>query len=205
MFPIELIDSGIKTFLNKKFLHTPVAMTVEKKELFIVLSYLGNLSLALRTRLQNSINKNLPFCKIKVIFKSTTRLSNFFRFKDKVPFNLRSNVVYKFSCGRCNATYYGKTYLHFNIRAGELSSVSPLTREKLEQVKQLLLLKIICSFAITQFPSRTSKFWQVVIQNFTLRSKKVLILRDKPKVNRNEKYLLLIWLLYSCSNILLER
>ena len=149
VFPIELIDSGIKTFLNKKFLHTPVAMTVEKKELFIVLSYLGNLSLALRTRLQNSINKNLPFCKIKVIFKSTTRLSNFFRFKDKVPFNLRSNVVYKFSCGRCNATYYGKTYLHFNIRAGELSSVSPLTREKLEQVKQLLLLKIICFFAIT--------------------------------------------------------
>ena len=148
-FPIKLVDNCIKNFLNKKFLNTPVTLTVKKKELFIVLPYLGNLSLALRTRLQNSINKNLPFCKIKVIFKSTTRLSNFFRFKDKVPFNLRSNVVYKFSCGRCNATYYGKTYLHFNIRAGELSSVSPLTREKLEQVKQLLLLKIICFFAIT--------------------------------------------------------
>ena len=130
VFPIELIDSGIKTFLNKKFLHTPVAMTVEKKELFIVLSYLGNLSLALRTRLQNSINKNLPFCKIKVIFKSTTRLSNFFRFKDKVPFNLRSNVVYKFLCGRCNATYYGITCRHLNVRVGEYSGISPLTGKK---------------------------------------------------------------------------
>ena len=104
-FPIKLVDNCIKNFLNKKFLNTPVTLTVKKKELFIVLPYLGNLSLALRTRLQNSINKNLPFCKIKVIFKSTTRLSKFFRFKDKMPFNLRSNVVYEFSCGRSNATY----------------------------------------------------------------------------------------------------
>ena len=109
VFPIKLVDSCIKTFLNKKFLHTPVALTLEKKELFIGLPYLGNLYLAIRTRLQNSINKNLPFCKIKVIFKSTTRLSKFFRFKNKVFFNLRSNVIYKLSCGRCNATYYGKT------------------------------------------------------------------------------------------------
>ena len=108
-FPIKLVDNCIKNFLNKIFLNTHVILTVKKKELFIVLPYLGNLSLALRTRLQNSINKNLPFCKIKVIFMSTTRLSNFFRFKDKVRFNLRSNVVYKFLCGRCNATYYGKT------------------------------------------------------------------------------------------------
>ena len=129
-FPIKLVDSCIKTFLNKRFLHTPVAVTVEKKELFIALPYLGNLSLAIRIRLQNSINKNLLFCKIEVIFKSTTRISNFFRFKDEVPFNLRSNVVYKFSCGRCNATYYGETCRHLNIRVGEHSGVSSLTGKK---------------------------------------------------------------------------
>ena len=84
-FSIKLVDNCIETFLNKKVLHTPVALTVEKIELLIALPHLGNLSLAIRTRLQNSINKNLPFCKIKFIFKSTTRLSNFFRFKDKVP------------------------------------------------------------------------------------------------------------------------
>ena len=108
-FPIKLVDNCIKTFLHKKFFHTPVALTVEKKELFIALPNLGDLSLAIRTRLQNSVNKNLPFCKIKVIFKSTTRLSKFFHFKDKVSFNLRSNVIYKLSCGRCNVTYYSKT------------------------------------------------------------------------------------------------
>ena len=133
--------------MNKKFLHTPVTLTVEKNEFFIVLRYLGNLSLALKLRLHNSINKNLPFWKIKVIFKSTTRLTNFFRFKDKVPFNLRSNVVYKFSCGRCNVTSYGKTCQHLNVRVGEHSGISPIN-EKSRKLKQLPLLKIICSFAI---------------------------------------------------------
>ena len=112
-------------------MHTPVALTAEKKELFIALPYLGNLSLAIRTRLQNSINTNLPFCKIKVIFQSTTRVSKFFCFKDKVSFNLHSTfVVYKFSCGWCSATYYGETCQHLNIRTGEHSGVSSLTRIK---------------------------------------------------------------------------
>ena len=104
-FPIRLADNCIKIFLKTKFLHTSASLTVEKKELLITQPYLGNLSLATRTRLQNSIDKNLRFCKIKVIFKSATRLNNFFGFKDKVPFKLRSNVIYKFSCGRYNATY----------------------------------------------------------------------------------------------------
>ena len=76
-FAIKLVENCIKNFLNKNFLNTPVTLTVKKKELFILLPYLGNLPLALGKRLQNSINKNLPFCKIKVIFKSTTRLRNF--------------------------------------------------------------------------------------------------------------------------------
>ena len=42
-FPVRLVNNCIKTFLSKKFLHTPVALTVEKKELFIALPYLGNL------------------------------------------------------------------------------------------------------------------------------------------------------------------
>ena len=66
-FPIKLVDNCIRNFLNKNFLNTPVTLTVKKKELFIVLPYLGNYSLVSGTRLQNSTNRNLPFCKIKVI------------------------------------------------------------------------------------------------------------------------------------------
>ena len=150
-FPIKLVDNCIKTFLNKKLLHTPIALTVKKKELFIALPHLGNLSLAIRTRLQNSINKNLLLCKIKVIFKSTTRLSNFFHFKDKVFFNLHSDVACKLWRGRCNATYCSETCRHLNIRVGEHSGVSPLSRK----LKQLLLLK---QLILRSFPQGLQSF-----------------------------------------------
>ena len=74
-------------------------------DLDIVLLFLGKLSLDLRTRLRHSISKN--FCKIGITFKSATCISNFFKFKDKMPYCLRSNVVHKFWCGRYNAAYYG--------------------------------------------------------------------------------------------------
>ena len=66
-FPIKLVDICI-TFLSKKFLHTPGALAVENKELFVVLPCLGNFSLALRTPLRNIINKNLPYYKIKIVY-----------------------------------------------------------------------------------------------------------------------------------------
>ena len=128
-FPSALVDKCIKIFLNKQFSQKILEYTVPKKELFIVLPYLGMSSLCLRTRLQKSINSNISFCKIKIIFKSSTRLANFFRFKDKIPLCLRSNIVYKFTCGRCNATYYGETCCHFKVRVGEHSGISPLTNK----------------------------------------------------------------------------
>ena len=164
-------------------------MTVEKKELFITLPSLGNLSLTIRTRLQNSINRYLPFCKIKVIFKSTTRLSNFFRFKDKVPFNLRSNVVYKFSCGRCNTTYYGETCRHLNIRVGEHSGVPPLTGKK-SKAKTTTAIKNHMLFCDHIFSFEDFKILASSNSEFHLKIKEsLLILREKPELNRNEKSL----------------
>ena len=104
--------------------------------------YLGNLSLALRTRLHNSISKNLLFCKIKVIFKSTTRL-NFFCFQDKVPFNLRSTAV--------------KDHTFFCDHIVSLDDFKTLA-------------------------SSNSQFHINIKES-------LLISRDKPELNRNEKYL----------------
>ena len=77
-FSIKLIDSYIKNFLNKRLTEKPFTLTAEKKVLVIALPFLGKLSLDSRARLKNTISKNLPFCKVRVIFKSSTRISNFF-------------------------------------------------------------------------------------------------------------------------------
>ena len=69
-FLIKWIVNCVIATLNKKVLHAPVRLSVEKKELFLVLPYLGNLSLALRTRLHNNIKKNFHFAWSKLFLNS---------------------------------------------------------------------------------------------------------------------------------------
>ena len=65
---MKLIDSFIKNFLNKRLTEKPVTLTAEKKDLVIVLQFLGKLSLDLRARFKNSINlvKTFPFVKLEL-------------------------------------------------------------------------------------------------------------------------------------------
>ena len=61
-----------------------------KKILFLVLPYLGPLSLQTRTKLRKSL-KGIPNCfKLKIAFKSQNKLTKAFRFKDRIPKELTS-------------------------------------------------------------------------------------------------------------------
>ena len=83
------------------------------------------MSQIVKTRLTKTMNKHMKFCKLRVIFQTNNRLKNYFRFEDSVPETLRSNLIYKFSCGSCTASYIGKTYRHFKVRVSEHQCVSP--------------------------------------------------------------------------------
>ena len=76
-FRITLVDKCIKIFLNKKLAQKIAEHIFPRKELFIVLLYLGMSSLCLRTCLHKRINSNISFFKIKIVFKSSTQLVNF--------------------------------------------------------------------------------------------------------------------------------
>ena len=125
-FRTNLVGKCIKIFLNKQFSHNIFEHAVPKRRLFIMSPYLAITSLYLRTHLQRSINSNISFCKIKIIFKSSTRLANFLRSKDKMPLCSPSYIVQKCMCGRCNATWYCKTCCYFKVGVGEHSGISAL-------------------------------------------------------------------------------
>ena len=185
-FPTNLVDKCIKIFLNKQFPQKILEHTVPKKKLFIVLPYLGISSLCLRTRLQRSISSNISFCEIKIIFKSSTRLANFFRFKGKIALCLCSNIVYTFMCGRCNATYYGESCRHFKVRVVEHSRISPLTNKRSKSKKSTVLKDhmLICdqpvSFGDLKVLGSSNSDFHLKIKE------SLLILRDQPILNKNE-------------------
>ena len=67
------------------------------------------------------------FGKLQKKGAPTKRISALFRFKDVIPKELRSHLIYKFACSSCNATYFGKKERHLNVRSGEHMGLSPLT------------------------------------------------------------------------------
>ena len=48
---------------------------IPNRELTFFLPYLGELSLDLRTRLKQAIEKDLPYCKLIIVFRSKCRLN----------------------------------------------------------------------------------------------------------------------------------
>ena len=56
----------------------------------------------------------------------------FFCYKDPIPKELISDVIYKFQCGLCNESYYGESMRHLDIKSGEHIGVSPHTGKKVK-------------------------------------------------------------------------
>ena len=117
------MDQCIPAFLNK--CHKKPRHTVEKRSQVIVLPYLGKLSLEIRSRLKKYVSKHISNVKLMIIFRSQRRLKTLFKFKDSLPDELQSFIVYKFTCGACNSSYVGKTDRHRHIRWCEHLKLQP--------------------------------------------------------------------------------
>ena len=102
----NFIDVCIKRLLNNIFKDKKVCAFACKKELVCVLPFIGKKSLQL---ISKSVQNILNFCHLNLPFHSPYKLRTFFRFKDTSDKKIRSDIVYRYSCSSCSATYYGKT------------------------------------------------------------------------------------------------
>ena len=183
-YPSGIIEQCIRSFLNKVHVLKKVIPTVPKKELFIVLPYLGTLSSNLKQKLRTCFKNSLPQCNIRIIFKSANRLSSLFRFKDVIPKELQSDLVYKFSCGNCNVTYYGKTERHLKVRSSEHIGISHLTGKRVECKPSA----VSDHFLLHNHDSDFNDFTILCRDNNGFRlliKESILISRDSPVLNRN--------------------
>ena len=131
-YPLNFIDSCIKSFLNK--LYTPKVMVpnVPKRNVFGKLPFLESTSFQIRKKLQKLFSDKLKSCNLKIVFASPVRVKSFFTFKDKLLKMLLSGLVYQYKCGGCNATYYGKTKRHFKVRICEYLGIPRLSGKKVK-------------------------------------------------------------------------
>ena len=94
-------------------------LTVPKKDVILVLPYLGLHSDAITRRLKSCVNKFYGFVNLRVVFQNTRRIKSFFPYKDRFNRSQKSNIVYKASCWDCDAFYIGKTKRRLHDRKTE--------------------------------------------------------------------------------------
>ena len=95
------------------------------------MSYTGHHSLDIRNKLTKLLREFYPQMIVRVIFKPEITIQQLFKFKDVIPKELSSSVVYQYTYSSCKATYIGKTKRHLKTRIHEHMGRSVRTRKVL--------------------------------------------------------------------------
>ena len=113
-YPHFLSDKVIKKYLDYKFSSNQNQLKDTPDVHYFKLPYIVNLAHHIEFA---KLCKE--FCKesfnIKLVFNSF-KIKNHFSYKDPIPDDLKSFLVYKFTCASCSSSYIGKTCRHFKTR-----------------------------------------------------------------------------------------
>ena len=117
-FPGSLFDNTTDKFLNNQYTSNDKAPNVPKRQISIILPFLGSISYYVCRELMSLITRFHPTVAPKIIFKRGFRISNLFSYKDTLPLKCQSGVVCEIKCESCglSAVYIGKTKNILHVR-----------------------------------------------------------------------------------------
>ena len=188
-YPSSFIDRCIYRFFNKLYIKKVPVHTVPKKEVLIVLPFLGSSSWNIKNDLVRTFRNILPFCNIKIVFKTTNRLSNYFSFKDKFPKCLMSGVIYHYTCAMCKRSYVGCTKRYWEKRLEEHLHISALTGKPLNGLQIFTPLQHIKSGKCCASPTISRDDFKILGREqhpYLLQLKEsIFIYKLKPQLNNN--------------------
>ena len=193
-YPDSFIEKCVYRFFNKIFdKKSPSKPMDPKKEVMLVLPFLGSNSWLVKNELSRTFRNILPDCKLKLIFKTSNRLSSFFSFKDRLPSTLDSGVIYKYLCSNCNVSYVGCTKRFWEKRLEEHTHISALTGGPLSgETRQIYppLQHVKQAKCTSSSPLVTRENFEIIgrdSNNYLLQVKESLfIYKYKPNLNGNK-------------------
>ena len=107
-YPTALFDKVIKKYHDYKFSSNQKQLKVTSDVHYYKLPYIRNFSHYIKNTLSKLCKE---FCKenfsIKLVFNSF-KIKNYFSYKDPIPNDLKSFLVYKFTYASCSSSYIGK-------------------------------------------------------------------------------------------------
>ena len=151
-----------------------------------MLPYLGTNSFNVKNALTRSFREHLPFSQLKIIFRSSSRLSSWFQFKDVIPKSLLSGVIYKYTCAGCNLCYIGSTKRYWEKRLEEHMHRSALTGKKLSGMQVFAPMQHMRSDSCPRDAMSREEFTIIGREKnpYLLRLKEsIFICSEKPRLN----------------------
>ena len=127
-YPLSFIELNIKRALSR--LYTPFGKPeilnydVPKPIIIFSTYYLGNVSKTVTKELNGLICRYYPQIRLRLVYKSLDTIGCRFKFKDRIPVDFMSCLIYQYKCGSCNAIYIGKTEQNFRCRISQHQGVS---------------------------------------------------------------------------------
>ena len=119
-YPKALIYREINKMVRRTVYPTADVLTCEQKKIYAAIPYFGSQSEKLKKELLSIISQFFPQLDFRIALTNRTTIGSFFRFKDRLPLELRSNVVYSYSCAQCaSGTYIGSTVRSAYMRIAE--------------------------------------------------------------------------------------
>ena len=123
-YPSPFLDKLVNNFLNKIFIPKLNVPTVPKKLMYVSLPY-TNYSAQMKRELIKELSKLYMYVDFKFVFKNPLTIGSLFSFKDALPETMRSCLVYRFTCPKCNfGTYVGCTKRLLKVRVDSHRGVS---------------------------------------------------------------------------------
>ena len=94
-FPGRLVDNCVRQFFNKIFRPAQRLTAVPRDIHYVSLPYLGPPSVKLVKYLKNVLQRYYHQVEFKFSLSNSFKIKSFFNYKDHLPLDLRSGIVYK--------------------------------------------------------------------------------------------------------------
>ena len=177
-------DKIIKNYLDYKFSSNQNQLKDKSGVHYFKLPYIGNLSHHIKIKLSKLCKE---FCKenlnIKLVFNSF-KVKNYFSYKDQIPNDLKSFLVYKFTCASCSSSCICETCCHFKTRIEE-----HIKKDNKSHIFKHLHCTVTC------FDSYNSLFFKIIDKansKYDLKIKEALHINwRKPNLNAQQNHLAL--------------
>lgn len=115
----SFFEKLVKKFLDKQYQPKLCVPTVSREEVYLQIPYLGQASKVIEDTLKRQLTKFYPQINFKFIHKNYFKISSFFKIKDIMLAELRSSIIYCFTCPSCQAGYVGSSTRALKVRIAE--------------------------------------------------------------------------------------